>query len=301
METRRRVINADLIKTLSSLGCVILKNESLSKHCSFKIGGRADFFIEIPNEQSLLEFLKNVGGYKFYVLGCGTNVLFSDEGYRGAIVSLTGQFKEISVCGEEIFCGSGALISNVLNISLKYNLTGLECVAGIPGTVGGAVCGNAGSKDKWIDSVVGNVEVYEGLKKEVINKKKIIFSYRKSNLTNCIVTNVNFVLKKDTENDSLSVVSDNIKRRLESQSLDIPNAGSIFKNPDGYSAGKLIEEVGLKGTYSGSAQISKLHGNFIINTGGASSKDVVFLIELIKEKVKEKFNLALETEIKIIK
>ncbi|MDR3092755.1 MAG: hypothetical protein LBU33_02435, partial [Endomicrobium sp.] len=143
--------------------------------------------------------------------------------------------------------------------------------------------------------------VYEGLKKEVINKKKIIFSYRKSNLTNCIVTNVNFVLKKDTENDSLSVVSDNIKRRLESQSLGIPSAGSIFKNPDGYSAGKLIEEVGLKGTYSGSAQISKLHGNFIINTGGASSKDVVFLIELIKEKVKEKFNLALETEIKIIK
>jgi UDP-N-acetylmuramate dehydrogenase len=193
------------------------------------------------------------------------------------------------------------LFSDVLKTTLENDLTGLEYMAGIPGTVGGAVYGNTGSKDEWISAAIKTVEVYKNLKKELINKEKIAFDYRKSGLENCIISKVNFSLKKDTRNDSLKEISRNIQKRLEAQPLNMPNAGSIFKNPDGFSAGKLIEEAGLKGKRVGGAQISKLHGNFIVNTGGAFAKDVLTLIDLVKERIKEKFSINLETEIKITK
>ncbi|OEG70752.1 hypothetical protein ATZ36_17420 [Candidatus Endomicrobiellum trichonymphae] len=301
MEKRRGVIRSDLIETLSSLGCRVLKDEPLSMHCSFKIGGPSDFFIEIPNERALSEFLKIISDDRFYMLGGGTNVLFSDDGYRGIIVCLTGDFKEISVSEDKILCGSGALLSDVLKAAYENSLTGLECVAGIPGTVGGAVYGNAGRRDKWISAAVKSVEVYKNLKKELINKEKAGFGYRKSGFENCIISKVVFSLKKDVKNSRLKKISKNMQKRLETQPLNTPNAGSIFKNPDRFSVGKLIEEAGLRGKCAGKAQISGLHGNFIVNTGGAFAEDVLTLINLIKEKIKEKFGISLETEIKIIK
>ncbi|OEG71526.1 hypothetical protein ATZ36_14260 [Candidatus Endomicrobiellum trichonymphae] len=290
-----------MIETLSSLGCRVLKGEPLSMHCSFKIGGPADFFIEIPNEPALSEFLKIISDGRFYILGGGTNILFSDEGYRGTIVRLTGDFKEISVSGDEILCGGGALLSDVLKIACENGLTGLECAAGILGTVGGAVYGNAGRRDKWISGAVKSVEVYKNLKKELINREKAVFGYRKSGFENCIISKAIFSLKKDIKKDSLEEISENMQKRLETQPLNMPNAGSIFKNPDGFSVGKLIEEADLKGKCAGKAQISELHGNFIVNTGGAFAEDVLALIDLVKEKIKEKFDISLETEIKIIK
>ena len=263
--------------------------------------GPADFFIEILNEQALLEFLKVMSGGKFYVLSGGTNVLFSDKGYRGAIIRLAGDFRKISVLENEISCGSGVLLSDVLKIALENDLVGLEYMAGIPGTVGGAVYGNTGSKDEWISAAIKTVEVYKNLRKELVNKEEIVFGYRKSGLENCIISKVNFSLKKDTKNGSLKKISGSIRKRLETQPLNMPNAGSIFKNPNGFSVGKLIEEAGLKGKCVGGAQISKLHGNFIVNTGGALAKDVLTLIDLVRERIKEKFSIDLETEIKIIK
>jgi len=283
------------------LGCKILRDELLSNHCSFKIGGPADFFIEISNERALLEFLKVASGNKFYVLGEGTNVLFPDEGYRGIIIRLTGNFREIYVLGGQISSGGGALLSNVLKTALKNDLTGLEYLTGIPGTVGGAVYGNAGSRDRWISTSINSVEIYQDLKKKLINKEKIQFGYRESELENCVITRVNFFLKKASKNDSFKKVYENMQRRLKTQPLDMFNAGSIFRNPNGLSAGKLIECAGLKGKCVGRAQVSELHGNFIVNKGGAFAKDILCLIDLVKEKVKEKFNIVLETEIKIIK
>jgi len=283
------------------MGCKILKDELLCKHCSFKIGGPADFFIEIPSEQALLEFLKIVSDSNFYVLGEGTNVLFSDEGYRGIIVRLTGNFSKTYVLGNQISSGGGALLSNVLKTAIKNGLSGLEYLAGIPGTVGGAVYGNAGGRDKWISTSVNSIEIYQNFKKKLIYKEKIQFSYRESKLENCIITRVNFSLKKTIKNDSLKKVYKNVQKRLKIQPLSMPNAGSIFRNPEGFSAGKLIENAGLKGKCIGYAQVSKLHGNFIVNRGGAFARDVLCLIDLIREKVKEKFNIDLETEIKIIK
>jgi UDP-N-acetylmuramate dehydrogenase len=291
----------NIFNELSLASCKILKNEPLSKHCSFRIGGPADYFIVITDEKSLSLFLKNIGSDDFYVLGGGTNVLFSDEGYRGIVISLTDKFKDIIVCGEEIFCGAGASLSNVLNTSVKHNLKGLEFVSGIPGSVGGAVYGNAGLRDKWIDSVIKSVEIYEDAKKMHLERNHLIFSYRKSNLENSVISAVCFSLKKTVENDSLATVSESIRKRSETQPLNFPNAGSVFKNPKGVSVGKLIEETGLKGIRIGGAQISELHGNFIINTGRASAKDVLALIDLIEEKIYKQFNIKLEREIKIIK
>ncbi|MDR2067116.1 MAG: UDP-N-acetylmuramate dehydrogenase [Endomicrobium sp.] len=300
MEKGRRVINVNLIQELSLLGCKILKNEPLCRHSSFKIGGNADFFVEIPNEKALLYCLENISSYRYMILGEGSNVLFSDNGYRGIIITLTGEFKNIEVCQKEILAGAGASVQQVLNIALKNNLVGLECVAGVPGTVGAAVYGNAGSKNMWIGSFVESVEVYKDAKKRCLSKDQISFNYRKSSLASCVITRVKFLLKKDTKNDSLDVIYANIQNRLLTQPLDMPNVGSIFKNPSVCSIGKLIEESNLKGVQVGGAKISDKHGNFIVNTGQATSKDVLTLINLIKETIKLKFGIALETEVKIV-
>jgi UDP-N-acetylmuramate dehydrogenase len=294
-------MDKSILSKLASLGCSIFKEELLSKHCSFRIGGPADYFIEIPNEEALSLFLKTIGNDSFYVLGGGTNVLFSDDGYRGIVISLTDKLKEIVIKGEEIFCGGGALLSNVLNAALKNNLIGLEFVSGIPGSVGGAVYGNAGLRDKWIDSVIKEVGVYTGSKKVWLERKQIDFSYRKSSLENSVISDVCFSLKKTAENDNLATVFESVQRRLKTQPLNFPNVGSIFKNPKGLSVGKLIEETGLKDVCVGGAKISELHGNFIINIGEASAKDVLALISLIEEKIYKQFSIKLETEIKIIK
>lgn len=234
------------------------------------------------------------------VLGSGSNILFPDEGYRGIIITLVGEFRNIKITEERILVGAGAKVQDVLNLALRNDLIGLECVAGIPGTVGAAVYGNVGTKKDAVDSCVESVIIYKDAKKKNLNKDQINFSYRKSSLEDCIIVNVGFILKKETKNDSLSAVSKSLKERLKSQPLDMPNVGCIFKNPVGYSAGKLIEEANLKGFQIGGAKVSNKHGNFIVNTGKATSKDVITLIDIIKEKVNCKFNIALETEIKII-
>lgn len=284
------------------MDCKILKNEPLSEHCSFKVGGPVDLFIEIPNERALYVFLNSISTGDYFVLGSGTNVLFADKGYRGTVISLTDEFKKISVFGEEISSGSGTSLSTILMIALQNRLTGFEFAAGIPGTVGGAIYGNAGTKEKWIGSVIKNIEVYKNFNKEFIDREKIEFGYRKSGLSNNVVTRVTFALKKNTRNNNLNVVRDNIVKRLITQPLSMPNAGSIFKNPSDsvYSAGELIEKSDLKGVCVGNAQISKLHGNFIVNTGGALARDIFALIDLMKTKVKEKFNINLEIEVNII-
>jgi UDP-N-acetylmuramate dehydrogenase len=300
LEKGRRTINDNLVKELSLLGCVILKDEPLKKHSSFKIGGSADFFVEIPNEKALIFCLENISVDRYMILGSGSNVLFSDKGYRGVIITLTNEFRNIEVFQERILAGAGATLQHILNIALKNNLVGLECVSGIPGTVGAAVYGNAGSKSKGIGELLESIKIYRHTKKEYLNREQINFSYRKSSLEKCVIVRVKFLLKKGTKNDSLSVVYENAHKRLQSQPLDMPSAGSIFKNPIGYSAGRLIEETGLKGFQIGGARISNKHGNFIVNTGQATSKDVLTLIDIIKEKVNLKFNIALETEVKII-
>lgn len=296
-------INAAIINKLSRAGCVVTAGKKLSGLSSFSIGGPADFFIEIPDEKALSLFLQTAFGQKlrFFVVGGGTNVLFSDKGYRGAVIKLTGAFKNLSINAESVSCGAAVSLPLLVKKTASEGLSGLECCAGIPGTAGAAVCGNAGSARSWIGDCFIRAEVFskQGVK-SIIEKENAEFAYRTSALKDFIITKTNFFLKKAAGNDILRSISDSLGKRAASQPLSAANAGCIFKNPPGLSAGKLIDEAGLKGRKNGGARVSDIHANFIINAGGASAEDVIGLICFVKKAVKDKFNIDLETEIKII-
>lgn len=304
MAAGRRIIKIDIGQKLSSIFSDFKEKELMSKHTTLCLGGPADYFIEVKNEEDLSLLLKVVNEYKipFYVIGSGSNLLFSDEGFKGIIIKLVDEFEKVEITDTSVVCGSGAVLTSVVKQSIEHSLGGLEYFIAIPGTVGGAVYGNAGLKDIWIDSAIDAVEVinYQGKKKSLAGKE-IDFVYRNSNLQNCIITKVKFVLKKADKNDILNVVSQEIERRKHSQPLGTKNAGCIFKNPQGSSSGSLIDSAGLKKYSVGNIQISDVHANFFINKGFGSSKDMLSLINFVQEKTKEKFNIELKTEIKIIK
>lgn len=300
---RGKMINPDTIKNLFSAGCVITEKKSLAGLCSFKIGGTADLFIEIPSEDALSFFLKTAqeNDLRFFIVGGGTNILFSDKGYRGIVVKLTGDFENFSMQDNFVTCGAAAALPALVKKTAEAGLSGLECCAGIPGTVGGAVSGNAGSAENWIGDAAESIEVYEyNGKKTLINKENAGFEYRKSSLENFVITKVNFSLKKEAGNDILKTVRESIEKRVKTQPLSMPNAGCIFKNPLGLSAGKLIDDSGLKGKKKGGAQVSEMHANFIVNTGDATADNVLDLIYAVRKTVKNKFNIDLELELKIV-
>ncbi|MCL2335655.1 MAG: UDP-N-acetylmuramate dehydrogenase [Endomicrobia bacterium] len=260
----------------------------------------------MPNSAALGVFLAEAEkqNIRFYVLGGGTNVLFSDKGYDGAVIKLTGEFSAVNIKGNEVAAGAAAALPALVKAAAEKNLPGLECCAGIPGTVGGAVFGNAGSAEKWIGDAVSELTVWSverGVWSErILKRDEIPFQYRSSGLEGCIITKVNFLLKNELEKDVLKEINEAIEKRIKSQSVGGSNAGCIFKNPAGLSAGKLIDDAGLKGKKKGGAEISKVHANFIINNGNAKASDVLDLIYAARKTVKEKFNIDLELEIKIV-
>ena len=299
-------MNKELTKELCNLVRGEIRfNELLSRHTSFRIGGPADVWIypkDISDIKNILMFCK---GYNIPVttLGRGTNVLISDKGIRGVVLNLERGLCDINIKGERITCGAGALLSKLLKQAAKEELTGLEFAAGIPGTIGGAVCMNAGTKTKHttIGDFVESVKVID-MKGNVseLGKDDLCFGYRKSNLSEYIIVEVELKLKRGKEkeiNDSISLF---LEHKKSTQVLDIPSAGCIFKNPDGHSAGRLIDEAGLKGLAVGDAQVSMKHANFIVNNGNASAQDILELIKKIKLTVFEKTGVKLEEEIKII-
>ncbi|MDR0485272.1 MAG: UDP-N-acetylmuramate dehydrogenase [Elusimicrobiota bacterium] len=310
MERRGKTINSDLnfhltsnkISKLESLGCKALKDEMLSKHVSFKIGGPADYLVEIPAKEALKEFFRQIQTDKVFVLGGGTNILFDSGGFRGAVIKLTGCFEEFSFDGETLTCGSAALLPLLVSESAKRNLSGLEFCAGIPGTVGGALFGNAGTPQGNISDALQSCEVFNAVSGEfeILNQAEIEFEYRRSSIKGIICGAV-FSLKSGRENDILNLISAALDRRKHSQPSGVLSAGCIFKNPPHLSAGKLIDECGLKGRKIGGAQISQKHANFIINCGNAQSADVLELIEIARAEAEKQFGVKLETEIRIIK
>jgi UDP-N-acetylmuramate dehydrogenase len=296
-----------IIKKLSDAGCVFDEETLLCDLCSFKIGGRPGYFVKIPSENALEAFLDIVcrSGAPYLFLGGGTNVLFPDSANRRIIAKLTGEFEEIFIKGDFVSCGAGASLPLLVKKTASENLSGLECCAGIPGSAGGAVFGNAGSAENWIGDAVESVEVYKKspdniFEKSVLKMDEIPFGYRKSGLEGCVISKIDFALKKETGNDILKTVTEIIEKRVKTQPLSLPNAGCVFKNPAGLSAGQLIDDAGLKGRKKGGAKVSEAHANFIVNTGGATYDDVLDLIYIVRRTVKEKFNIDLELELKIL-
>lgn len=288
------------------LGCEARKNEPMSKHTSFKIGGNADVYIKVNNLSKLSTILKEcqASDVDYMILGNGSNLLVSDDGIRGVVIRLDGDFRKITLLDDTtIFCGAGATLAYLCKFALNCGLSGLEFAWGIPGTVGGAVFMNAGAYDGEMKDVVHSVS-HISPSGEIgrTEKDDLNFGYRTSvyRSNNMIITGVTLKLKKRNPDEIREKMDDYMLRRSTKQPLEYPSAGSVFKRPEGNFAGALIEQCGLKGKTCGGAQVSEKHAGFIINKSNATAKDVRDLIGEIQKTVSDKTGYNLECELIIL-
>jgi len=286
----------------------ILYDEPMARHTSLAVGGCADALVFIENEDQLAQVVRRLveKKIKFFPAGNLTNVIVRDGGYRGAIL-LMASMKEISCERTQenyglISAQAGAGLAKVVNLSVAEELTGFEFCSGIPGSVGGAVCMNAGAYGREMKDVIESVTVLDadGVRK-TMKKEEISFSYRKTSFTEgTIIMKARFSLEKGERWRIKEKINEILQWRQEKHPLEFPSAGSIFKNMPGQPAGKLIEDIGLKGITAGGAQISPKHANFIVNRGKATTADVLTLIELVQFRAQKEKSVKLETEVVII-
>ena len=277
------------------------ENVSLAKHTTYRVGGNAKIFVYPKNKEkliNLLNFLKN-NKIKYKILGNGSNTLFSDKEYDGVIIKLD-CFDNIKYFRNTVTAEAGVNLIKLSNQTVKKGLAGLEFATGIPGTVGGAIYMNAGAYKSDMGYITKSAKVLTpNLEVIVMTNKELDFHYRTSFLQknkDYICLEATFELRKNDKNLLLEIVEDRKKRRIESQPLEYPSAGSVFRNPENLFAGKLIEDLGYKGYSIGGAKVSEKHANFIINYNNATSKDIKDLIEFIKKEVKEKYDVDLKVE-----
>lgn len=282
------------------------ENCPLSRHSSFRIGGSAKTAVFPASREALLSVLNELTARQlpFEVIGNGSNVLFSDAGYDGVIV-FTGDWKEIVRAENKLFASAGTSLLSLSRVALDTSLSGLEFAYGIPGTVGGAVFINAGAYGGEIASVCVESEYFDRNTQTVsaFVGAEQGFGYRTSIYAknpHYTVLGATFLLTSDRRESIQARMEDYMGRRKSKQPLEFPNAGSVFKRPDGYFAGKLIEDCGLKGYRIGGAEVSEKHAGFIVNRGGATASDVRALIEHIRGKVLSAYGVELECEIRFI-
>lgn len=311
----------------------ILIEEPLAKHTTFQIGGPAEFLLlpETNNQVAALVKLCRESNMPFYVIGNGSNLLVSDKGYRGIIIKVGQCMSNIAVQeyslkdeniqgspnsetntlevpnGEEtlylVKAGAGVLLSKLANVIAEHELTGFEFASGIPGSLGGAVTMNAGAYDgEMKDSIIGATVVDQLGNIMYLNKEELQLRYRKSIIQekNYIVLDASFVFAPGGKEEIRSKMNDLNERRRDKQPLEYPSAGSTFKRPEGYFAGKLIMDSGLRGYQVGNAQVSEKHCGFVINKGGATAADVLTLITEVRRIVFDKFGVMLEPEVRLL-
>lgn len=283
----------------------VKENVSLKNYTTFKIGGSARYFFTAETKEDLVAAVLTAEklNLPFFILGAGSNLLVSDRGFYGLIIKI--QTAEYKILNTKIITGAGIKLAELLSVSAKSGLAGLEWAMGIPGTVGGAISGNTGAFGKSMENIIKEVEVFniktEGI--EFFKNKKCEFGYRKSIFKknkNLIILSAEIQLKKDDKRNIKSRLEKFLEHRRESQPLDFPSAGSIFKNPKGFFAAELIKKCNLKGKRIGGAEISEKHANFIVNLGNARAQDVIKLINLAKRSVKNKFGVNLKEEIQYL-
>ena len=289
---------------------VVLENEELSRHTTFRIGGPAEFIVAPEDEKALSELIIFTRSKKIPVtfLGGGSNVLVRDKGIKGVVVFFKSPyFKEIKVHGRNIKVKAGASLARVCKAAYENSLSGLEPLTGIPGSIAGALIGNAGSGNKTDGASIG--EFIESVlvcdkngNLKLLKKDEVEFGYRKSSLNDYVILEADLKLKKADKEGIKNQMDSHWKKKKETQEMELPSAGCIFKYPHnhGKSSGQLIDECGLKGKKINDAQVSHKHANFIINLGKANACDVLKLMDLIKTKVKKTHGVELEEEIRII-
>lgn len=285
-------------------GVRVMMGEKLSRHTSFRIGGAAQYFVYVHTKDALRNVLTIIMKNKmqYFLIGAGTNLLVADEGFRGVVLKLGGVFKRMAIRNSRCSCGSGLLIDRFLTVAAKIGYGGLEFMAGIPGTMGGAVKGNAGAFGSSVSDFTESVVIMDGSGIErTKTKSEIGFSYRDSRIRNGeIITAVNLLLKKEKRKEILFRIDRNLMIRKRKHPTGY-SAGSFFKNPSGHAAGRLIEDCGLKGLSIGGAEISEKHGNYIINRGQAQAADVIALARVVQQRVRKKTGITLEREVRLLK
>lgn len=280
---------------------ILKESESMSRHTTFRIGGPARYFFSPTAAEELRSVLCGAleQDLNAYPLGAGSNLLVNDNGIEGAVIHL-GRLRSIRIEKNLVIAGSGFPLPALISHTCQHGLGGLETLAGIPGTLGGAVVMNAGGKYGCIGDNVKYVLAIDnecGLKK--LGPKELGFKYRHSEIKNELIVEVCLELKQADPEELQKKHAGILTEKKLTQPLSEPNAGCVFKNPAGQSAGALIDKAGLKGLKKGGAEISSKHANFIVNTGGAKAVDVLALIEKIKQTVQEKSGVKLELEIKV--
>jgi UDP-N-acetylmuramate dehydrogenase len=284
----------------------VKKDEELARHTTMKIGGPADLFIEPTSIEGLKKTMQLVQKYRvnWRAIGRGSNLLVSDQGIEGVVIKLGNNLKDMKLDGTQLTVGAGYSIVALAVLISKKGLSGLEFASGIPGSVGGAVYMNAGAHGSDISKILTNAHIlFEDGSLQWLSIDEMEFSYRTSVLQKKrpgIVVEARFQLTEGDKEQIVAVMQKNKDYRKVTQPYDSPCAGSIFRNPLPHFAGKLIEEAGLKGFQIGGAQISEMHGNFIVNAGNAKAFDVLQLIEYVKKTIMEKYNIQMETEVEII-
>ena len=282
----------------------LLKNEPMSKHTTFKTGGCAEDFYRVFNSDGLAEVLDllNKNGEKPLIIGNGSNLLVSDMGPGVPVIEIGEGLSDIVVTDNIIEAEAGAKLSKVSKVALDNSLTGMEFASGIPGTIGGALYMNAGAYGGEMKDIVESVKAYKDGEIIQISGEDMNFGYRSSRAMKeeMILLSAKLRLKPGDKAEIENTMNDLNQRRRDKQPLEYPSAGSTFKRPEGYFAGKLIMDVGLAGASFGGAMVSPKHCGFVINTGGATSTDVYALIKKVQSIVYDKFGVKLETEVKLI-
>ncbi len=281
----------------------VLLQEEMKPHVTFRVGGPADYFVTPGSCEEVAAVLNvcEAEAVPYYILGNGSNLLVGDKGFRGVVIQLQKEMNQISVEGDMIRAQAGALLSQIAAEALRQELAGFEFAAGIPGTLGGACIMNAGAYGGEIKDVLKEVTVLDKAGNVlVLDGTALDMGYRHSELADkeYIVLEAVIALKKGNREEIQAIMDDLKSRRIEKQPLEYPSAGSTFKRPVGYFAGKLIQDAGLRGFSVGGAQVSEKHCGFVINKGDATAADIVELMKQVSAKVQEQFGVELEPEVK---
>lgn len=280
-------------------------DEPMSKHTTFRIGGAADIFVEISTVEEARIIVNHCRTKEipYYILGNGSNILVGDKGYRGVVIQIYKNMNQVTVDGNQIYVQAGALLSKIAREALANELKGVEFAAGIPGTVGGAIVMNAGAYGGEMKDVLTSVTVLDSEGEIVrIHAEDLALGYRTSILEEKGYVALEAVISLEEGNKvEIEARMEELKvQRVTKQPLEFPSGGSTFKRPEGYFAGKLIQDAGMRGFAIGDAQVSEKHSGFVVNKGNATAADVLELVQKVTQKVEEEFGVTLELEIKRI-
>ena len=282
----------------------LLWNEPMSRHTTFRVGGPADLMYFPARAGQLVLALKAAkeAGVPAMVMGNGSNMIVRDGGVRGLVIVLGERFADVNIDGEILTAEAGASMAKIAAAAQQASLAGLEFASGIPGTIGGGCAMNAGAYGGQLSDVLIDAQVYLGGEIVTLTKEEMQMGYRTTLplREGGIVLSARFALRRDDGGEIMARMKDLNARRRDKQPLNFPSAGSTFKRPEGYFAGALIEQAGLKGRSVGGAQVSEKHAGFIVNAGGATAKDITDLIRVVQDEVYARFGVQLETEVRII-